>query len=53
MVHDFRPPFLSGKTIYTKQLETVSIVKDATSDMAILAKKGSKVLRKQRDQKER
>lgn len=53
MVHDFRPPFLDGKTIYTKQLETVSIVKDPTCDMAILAKKGSKAIRSQRDAKER
>jgi pre-mRNA-splicing factor ATP-dependent RNA helicase DHX38/PRP16 len=45
MVHDFKPPFLDGKIRYTKQVDPVSVLKDPNCDMAILAKKGSKVLR--------
>jgi pre-mRNA-splicing factor ATP-dependent RNA helicase DHX38/PRP16 len=39
------PPFLDGRTIYTKQQEPVSVVKDPTSDIAVLAKTGSAVVR--------
>lgn len=41
MVHDFKPPFLDGKIIYTKQIDPIKIVKDEKADMALLAKKGS------------
>ena len=41
IVTNIRPPFLDGKTIYTKQIEPISIVKDPNCDMAVLAKKGS------------
>lgn len=53
LVHDLKPPFLDGKTVFTKQLEPVSAVKDPQSDMAVFAKKGSKVVRERRQQKER
>ncbi|KAF7198483.1 Pre-mRNA-splicing factor ATP-dependent RNA helicase prp16 [Pseudocercospora fuligena] len=53
LVHDIKPPFLDGKTVFTKQLEPVSAVKDPQSDMAVFAKKGSKVVRERRQQKER
>ncbi|KAI5365966.1 putative helicase, P-loop containing nucleoside triphosphate hydrolase [Septoria linicola] len=53
LVHDLKPPFLDGKTVFTKQLEPVSAVKDPQSDMAVFAKKGSKVVREKRQQKER
>lgn len=53
LVHDLKPPFLDGKTIFTKQLEPVPAVRDAQSDMAVFARKGSKVVRERRQQKER
>ena len=53
LVHDLKPPFLDGKTIFTKQLDPVPAVRDAQSDMAVFARKGSKVVRERRQQKER
>ncbi|PNS20896.1 hypothetical protein CAC42_2827 [Sphaceloma murrayae] len=53
LVHDLRPPFLDGKTIFTKQLDPVSAVKDPQSDMAVFSRRGSKVVKERRQQKER
>jgi pre-mRNA-splicing factor ATP-dependent RNA helicase DHX38/PRP16 len=53
LVHDLKPPFLDGKTIFTKQLEPVPAVRDPQSDMAVFSRKGSKVVREKRQQKER
>lgn len=53
LVHDLRPPFLDGKTIFTKQLEPVPAVRDPQSDMAVFSRKGSRVVRERRQQKER
>jgi len=53
LVHDLKPPFLDGKTIFTKQLDPVPAVRDSQSDMAVFSRKGSKVLREKRQQKER
>ena len=53
LVHDLRPPFLDGKTIFTKQLDPVPAVRDPQSDMAVFSRKGSKVVREKRQQKER
>ncbi|KIY03601.1 uncharacterized protein Z520_00292 [Fonsecaea multimorphosa CBS 102226] len=53
LVHDLRPPFLDGKTVFTKQLEPVPAVRDPQSDMAVFSRKGSKVVREKRQQKER
>lgn len=53
LVHSLRPPFLDGKTIFTKQLEPVPAVKDNQSDMAVFSRKGSIVVRERRQQKER
>lgn len=53
LVHDLRPPFLDGKTIFTRQLEPVPAVRDPQSDMAVFSRKGSKVVREKRQQKER
>uniref|UniRef100_A0A8C3AN48 Pre-mRNA-splicing factor ATP-dependent RNA helicase PRP16 n=1 Tax=Cyclopterus lumpus TaxID=8103 RepID=A0A8C3AN48_CYCLU len=52
-VHNLVPPFLDGRIVFTKQPEPVIPVKDATSDMAIIARKGSQLVRKHREQKER
>ena len=41
MVHNLKPPFLDGKTVYTKQLEPMNPIRGPTSDVALFAKKGS------------
>ncbi|KAL8195159.1 UNVERIFIED_CONTAM: Pre-mRNA-splicing factor ATP-dependent RNA helicase PRP16 [Gekko kuhli] len=53
LVHNLVPPFLDGRIVFTKQPEPVIPVKDATSDLALLARKGSQLVRKHREQKER
>ncbi|KAK3054396.1 DEAH-box RNA helicase prp16 [Extremus antarcticus] len=53
LVHDLKPPFLDGKTVFTKQLEPISAVRDPQSDMAVFSRKGSKVVKEKRQQKER
>lgn len=53
MVHDLKPPFLDGKTVYTKQLEPINPVRDPTSDMASFCKKGSALVKEKREQAER
>lgn len=44
VVKDTKPPFLDGRQIFTKQMEPVVPLKDATSDMAVVARKGSKLV---------
>ncbi|XP_042196437.1 pre-mRNA-splicing factor ATP-dependent RNA helicase PRP16 [Callorhinchus milii] len=53
LVHNLVPPFLDGRIVFTKQPEPVIPVKDSTSDMAIISRKGSQLVRKHREQKER
>lgn len=53
LVHDLRPPFLDGKTVFTKQIEPVPAVRDYQSDMAVFSRKGSRVVRERRQQRER
>jgi pre-mRNA-splicing factor ATP-dependent RNA helicase DHX38/PRP16 len=53
MVHDIKPPFLSENFVYSTQTEQVQVVKDPTSDFAILAKKGSAILRQIRERNDR
>ncbi|KAI0808938.1 pre-mRNA splicing factor [Irpex lacteus] len=53
MVHDLKPPFLDGRTVYTKQLEPINPVRDPTSDMAIFSRKGSALVKEKREQAER
>jgi pre-mRNA-splicing factor ATP-dependent RNA helicase DHX38/PRP16 len=53
LVHNLRPPFLDGRTVFTKQLDPVPAVRDPQSDMAVFSRKGSKVVRERRQQKER
>ena len=45
MVHDLKPPFLDGRIQYSTQMGAIQVVKDPNSDMAILAKKGSVVVK--------
>jgi pre-mRNA-splicing factor ATP-dependent RNA helicase DHX38/PRP16 len=42
---DTKPPFLDGHVVFTKQAEPVMPLKDPTSDMAIIARKGSALVR--------
>ncbi len=53
LVHDLKPPFLDGRTVFTKQLEPVPAVKDYQSDMAVFSRKGSRVVMERRQQRER
>ncbi|XP_030831282.1 pre-mRNA-splicing factor ATP-dependent RNA helicase PRP16 [Strongylocentrotus purpuratus] len=53
LVHNIVPPFLDGRIVFTKQPEPVIPVKDNTSDMAQIARKGSNVVKKHREQRER
>ena len=53
LVHHIIPPFLDGRIVFTKQPEPVIPVKDPTSDMALIARKGSTLVRVYREQKER
>lgn len=53
MVHDLKPPFLDGRTAFSKQLEAVRSVKDPTSDLAIFSRKGSAMVRLYRERKEK
>ncbi|CAO3619118.1 unnamed protein product [Cunninghamella echinulata] len=53
LVHDIKPPFLDGRLVYTKQTEAVQHVRDPTSDMAIMSRKGSRLVKEKREQAER
>lgn len=53
LVHNIRPPFLDGRIVFTTQMEPVQVVKDPESDIALLARKGSSVVRAVRDRNER
>ena len=53
LVHDLKPPFLDGRTVFTKQLDPVSAVRDPQSDMAVFSRKGSRVVKERRQQRER
>ena len=45
MVHDLKPPFLDGRTQFSTNIDTIQVVKDENSDMALLATKGSMVVK--------
>lgn len=49
LVTDTKPPFLDGRVVYTKQAEPVMPLKDPTSDMAIISRKGSALVREIRE----
>ncbi|EMD41300.1 hypothetical protein CERSUDRAFT_41863 [Gelatoporia subvermispora B] len=53
LVHDLKPPFLDGRTVFTRQLEPINPVRDPTSDMAVFARKGSALVKEKREQAER
>uniref|UniRef100_A0A0W0F2G2 Pre-mRNA-splicing factor ATP-dependent RNA helicase PRP16 n=1 Tax=Moniliophthora roreri TaxID=221103 RepID=A0A0W0F2G2_MONRR len=53
MVHDLKPPFLDGRTVFTKQLDPINPIRDPTSDLAVFSKKGSALVKEKREQAER
>ncbi|KAI8922743.1 P-loop containing nucleoside triphosphate hydrolase protein [Entophlyctis helioformis] len=53
LVRDLKPPFLDGKMVYTKQVDPVQVLRDPTADLAMIARKGSKLVREKREQQER
>ncbi|KAG8913730.1 DEAH-box RNA helicase prp16 [Tulasnella sp. 408] len=53
LVHDLKPPFLDGTTVFTKQLEPINPIRDPTSDLAIFSRKGSALVKEKREQAER
>ena len=53
LVHDLKPPFLDGTIAYTKQMDPVNPIRDATSDLAVFSKKGSLLVRERRERQER
>jgi pre-mRNA-splicing factor ATP-dependent RNA helicase DHX38/PRP16 len=45
LITDTKPPFLDGRVVYTKQAEPIMPIKDPTSDMALISRKGSALVR--------
>ena len=52
-VRNTLPPFLDGRTLYTQQQDAVSVVKDPTSDIAVLAKEGSAIVKRVKQEQDR
>lgn len=52
LVHDMKPPFLDSRFVYTRQAEPVSVVRDPTSDIAQLARKGSNLMKENREKQD-
>ena len=53
LVHNIVPPFLDGRLVATKKVETAVPVRDPNSDLALAARKGSALVHIYREQKER
>eukprot|EP01132_Coremiostelium_polycephalum_P007520 gene7520-9243_t len=53
LVHNTVPPFLDGRMVFTKQQKPVQTVKDVTSDMAIISRKGSALMKEYREKRDR
>eukprot|EP01119_Soliformovum_irregulare_P011448 TRINITY_DN2865_c0_g1_i1.p1 TRINITY_DN2865_c0_g1~~TRINITY_DN2865_c0_g1_i1.p1 ORF type:complete len:1109 (-),score=401.60 TRINITY_DN2865_c0_g1_i1:141-3467(-) len=53
LVHEYKPPFLDGRVVFTKQQKPVVPIRDPTSDLAVISKKGSVLLRDYREKAER
>ena len=52
LVHDTRPPFLDGRFLFTKQKGPVMPIKDPTSDLAVISRNGSKLVKEIREKKD-
>ncbi|KYQ89592.1 DEAD/DEAH box helicase [Tieghemostelium lacteum] len=53
IVQNVMPPFLDGRMVFTKQQKPVQTVRDPTSDLAIISKKGSNLVREYREKRDR
>ena len=53
VVHDMKPPFLDGRVVFTTQTSMVTVVKDPTSDLAVIARQGSPLLAEVRQKNEK
>lgn len=53
IVRSIVPPFLDGRIAFTTQQQQVQTVRDLTSDMAIISRKGSTLLRQVREQRDK
>lgn len=53
VLHDAKPPFLDGRFVFTKLMDPVCPVRDPTSDMAVIARNGSLLVREVREKRER
>lgn len=53
MVHNLKPPFLDGRVNFSTQREMVGTVKDPSSDIATMSRKGSALVRQRREMRER
>ena len=53
LVRNIQPPFLDGRISFTTQSAMVPVVRDPTSDMAIISRKGSEQLKWMRAEKEK
>ncbi|EEB06113.1 ATP-dependent RNA helicase Prp16 [Schizosaccharomyces japonicus yFS275] len=53
LVHELRPHFLDGQEFTLQQQNTITAVRDPQSDLAVVSKKGSALVRERREFKER
>lgn len=53
IVNNIIPPFLDGRIVFTKQQEPVVPIRDSTSDMAMVSKTGSRLVKRHREETER
>ena len=52
-IHNIKPEFLEGRVSFSKQTKQVLTVRDPTSDIAVLSKKGSALCASRRLQRDR
>ena len=53
VVHQIKPPFLDGRVAFSTNREAVATVRDASADMARLARDGSATLRSLKEKKDK
>lgn len=52
LVHDTKPPFLEGKALTGRGADVILPLKDPTSDMAVISRKGSELVKQVREKKD-
>ncbi|KAM7274785.1 hypothetical protein ACFE04_016651 [Oxalis oulophora] len=45
LVHETKPPFLDARVVFSRQVEPLVPIKDPTSDMALISRRGSALVR--------